>query len=56
MAACLAPVHQRGDSGPPVRPSEQLGNRQGCAAKSRHHTRVSCSSGGSFAAKPMCKA
>lgn len=56
MAACLGPVHQRGDSGPPVRPSEQLGNRQGCTAKSRHHTRVSRSSEGTFAAKPMRKA
>lgn len=56
MAACLGPVHQRGDSGPPVRPSEQLGNRQGCAAKSRHPTRVSGSSVGTFAAGPMHKA
>lgn len=56
VAACLGPVHQRGDSGPPVRPSEQLGDRQGRAAKSRHRTRVSCSAEGPFAAEPMREA
>lgn len=42
VAACFAPLHQRGDSGSPLHPCKQLGNHQGPAAETCHNSWVYC--------------